>query len=294
VGTALFEAKDLRIDVHGVAAVDGLSVATGEGRVVLIGAGRALFDAMGGLAQPVRGSLAVQGLPAASALAAGLVASAPADPAFPPTWTPLSYATWSARLAGLGRAEAKASAERALERMGMKGHAGIPLGQALLALKRATSIAAALATGAPMIVLEDPSASLDDATAAELARIVAHALEDRAWVLFASRAPLASALVATAAEAIVLAGSLVADRGAPAVLATRSRRYSVDAQGAGEALARAVAARGAKVESLVAIPGSARFVLELPEGATTRDLFACAVEVGAVVVELCPIARAFA
>jgi hypothetical protein len=144
-----------------------------------------------------------------------------------------------------------------------------------------------------VIALEDPSPSLDDDAASSLLKVTANALEGRAWILFASRAPLSSPLVAAAGEAIVLSGSTVAERGAPTALATRARRYAVDVQGAGEALAREVSARGAIVESIVATAGSARFVLELPEGGTTRDLFACAAAVGAVVVELRPIARAF-
>jgi ABC-2 type transport system ATP-binding protein len=293
VGPALLEANDLRVDVHGVAEVDGLTFTTEHDRVVVVGAGRALFDAAGGVVTPARGVVYVQGRPAAEALAAGHVAAAPRDPALPPKWTPLEYATWSARLAGFARADAAARASAAVERMGMRAQAGVSLGTAPLVVKRATSIAAAFATGARVIVLEDPSPSLGDADAAELAKVTARALEGRAWILFAARAPLASALVASAEEAIVIAGSSVADRGLPAVLATRDRRYAVDAHGAGEALARAVVARGARVESFVASPGSARFVLELPEGATTRDLFACAADVGAVVVELRPIARAF-
>jgi hypothetical protein len=181
-----------------------------------------------------------------------------------------------------------------VERLGLRAHASEPLGRATLAVKRATSIAAAFATGARVVVIEDPSPSLEDEAAAALMKVAANALEGRAWILFAARAPLSSPLVASAGEAIVLAGSTVADRGPPALLATRARRYAVDVHGAGEALVRAVKARGASVESVVAVPGSARFVLELPEGGTTRDLFVCAAEVGAVVVELRPIARAFA
>ncbi len=290
---ALFQATDLRIDVHGTAAVDGLSVASASERVVVVGAGTPLFDALRGVATPVRGRVEVLGVPAREALAQGLLASAPADPASPAKWTVRTYVTWAARLTGMGFAQAKTNVADALERLTLAEHADAVLSKRPLALRRATSIAAALATGARAILLEDPTASLDDPTAAELGRLVTRALEGRAWVLFASRAPLVSPLVASAGEAIVMNGSAVADRGLPATLATRARRYTVDAQGRGEALARAVAARGATVESLLVLPGSARFVMQLPEGTTTRDLFACAVEVGAVVVELAPIARAF-
>ncbi|MGO8999240.1 MAG: bacterio-opsin activator domain-containing protein [Polyangiaceae bacterium] len=294
MGPALLATDDLRIDVHGVAVVDGLTLATEHDRVVVVGAPRALFEAACGVVRPSRGAIRIQGTASSDALDAGVIAGAPVDPPLPPTWTPLAYVAWSARLAGFGRAEAGARAAAAVERMGLRAQATEALGRASLAVKRATSIAAAFATGARVIALEDPSLSLEDDAAAALMTVTARALEGRAWLLFASRAPLASPLVAVAEEAIVLSGSTVADRGPPKALATRGGRYTVDVQGPGEALARAVAARGAVVESVVTEPGSARFVLELPEGGSTRDLFACAVEVGAVVVELRPIARAFA
>jgi ABC-type multidrug transport system ATPase subunit len=291
---ALLETNDLRIDVHGVAAVDGLSLVTEHDRVVVIGAPRALLEAACGILRPARGTVSVQGVAAVEALAAGTVAGAPLDPRLPAWWTPLAYAVWSAQLTGFSHAEATARGAAAIERLGLGPHAGAALGRATLAVRRATAIAAAFATGARVIALEDPTPSLEDDAAGALLKVTANALEGRAWILFASRAPLSSPLVAAAGEAIVLSGSTVAERGAPAVLAARSRRYAVDVQGAGQALARAVASRGGVVESVVAAPGSARFVLELPEGGTTRDLFACAAEVGAVVVELRPIARAFA
>jgi ABC-type Na+ transport system ATPase subunit NatA len=294
VGVPLLATSDLRIDVHGVAAIDGLTLETEHDRVVVIGGPRALFEASGGIVRPSRGSITIQGVPAVRALASGAVAAAPLDPPLPPRWTPLAYASWSARLAGFSRGEATVRGEAAIERLGLRPHVTAILGGATPAIRRATSIAAAFATGARVIALEDPSPSLEDDAASALLRVVANALEGRAWILFAARAPLSSPLVGAAGEAIVLAGSTVAERGAPTVLATRARRYAVDAQGQGEALARAVAARGLVVESLVAVPGAARFIVELPEGGTTGDLFACAAEVGAVVVDLRPIARAFA
>jgi ABC-type Na+ transport system ATPase subunit NatA len=297
VGVPLLATSDLRVDDHGVAAIDGLTLETEHDRVVVIGAPRALFEATCGILRPARGTVAIQGLSSALALESGIVAGALLDPPLPARWTPLVYAAWSARLAGFSRGEAAARSEAAVERLGLRPHAASPLGGANVAIRRATAIAGAFATGARVIALEDPSPSLDDDAANALLRVVARALEGRAWILFAPRAPLSSPIVAAAGEAIVLAGSTVAERGAPTVLATRTRRYAVDAQGEGEALARAVASRGVVVESVVAVPGSARFIVELPEhpeGQTTRDLFACAAEVGAVVVELRPIARAFA
>jgi ABC-type multidrug transport system ATPase subunit len=287
---------DLRIDVAGVAAIDGLTLATRSEveRAVVVGAPRALFEATCGLVRPSRGTIAVQGASAVEAMACSGVAGAPLDPPMPADWSPLDYVTWSARLAGMTKGEASARAASALERIGIRGEARGALGRAPLATKRATSIAAAIATGARVLALEDPTASLDDDAAHAVARHVVRALEGRAWILFAARAPLGSDLVAACAEAFVIAGSACVESGAPSELAMRVRTYSVDAHGEVEALAAKLASRVLRVESRLVAHRTARFVVELAPGETTRALFACAEEVGAVVVELRPIARAFA
>jgi ABC-type multidrug transport system ATPase subunit len=296
VGAPLLATDDLRIDVGGVAAIDGLAMATGQDveRVVVIGAPRALFDATCGLVKPSRGTIAVQGISSVEAMAHAGVAGAPVDPPMPADWSPLDYVTWSARLVGMTKGEATARAASALDRIGIRGEAHGLLGRAPVATKRATSIAAALATGARVIALEDPTASLDDDAAHAVARHVVRALEGRAWILFAARAPLASDLVASCAEALVIAGSACVESGPPAELAARARTYAVDAHGDVEALAAKLASRVLRVESRHVAHRSARFVVELAPGETTYALFACAEEVGAVVVELRPIARAFA
>ncbi len=68
----------------------------------------------------------------------------------------------------------------------------------------------------------------------------------------------------------------------------------MDARGARDAFAARLANHGAHVETVASDAASSRFVVELPEGATTRDVFACAADAGAVIVELRPIAAAFA
>ncbi len=290
----LLAASDLRVDVRGVPALDRLTFATTADRALLLGAPRALFEAASGIVRPSRGTLSLRGVPAAEALASADVASAPRDPAFPADWSVRTYVTWNARLAGLSRGDATPRVNTALERMGLRTFATHALKTAPLALRRATVLAGALATGARVIVLEDPFGGLEDEAAAELAKVTVRALHERDWLLFAARAPLGSALVAAADEALVVSESAVIEQGRPSVLATRSNKYAVDVYGDGEALAVRIKARGASVESLVAGANSARFTLELPEGASTRDLFVCAEEVGAIVVELRPISRAFA
>jgi ABC-type multidrug transport system ATPase subunit len=292
--TALLSVSDVRLDEGGVASLDGLTMETAAERVVVVGAPRVLFEAASGVARPARGAVRVRGLEAAEALSRGLVAGAPLDPPLPADWTSVDYATWSGRLSGLAKAEAQARAIAGLEQLGLRAEARWPLGRASLPARRATVLAAALATGARTIALEDPTTGLDDDASHALGALVVRALEERAWVLFAARAPLTSELVASSGEALVIAGSSCVDRGVPAALAARARRYAAFATGRTEALAARMTERGARVESVVSGPGSARFVVELAEGSTTRDLFACAEEAGAVVVELRPIALAFA
>ena len=144
--------------------------------------------------------------------------------------------------------------------------------------------------------------------------MTAAALEGRAWALFAPRMSLGSPLTAAADEAIVVVGSDVGAQGAPRDLAARDRRYALEVHGDAPALIAALEARGAKVDpprsALSAAPAGGgavdgdaggrgdarrtRIVVDLARDQTTRDLLAGAEAVGAVIVDLRPIARAFA
>ena len=96
----------MRVDDAGVAAIDGLTLATTTTRAVVLGAARALFEAASGIRPIAHGSLRVLGVPIAHAIAEGLVAGAPLDVPLPPDWTARAYVTWSARLAGNDKAKA--------------------------------------------------------------------------------------------------------------------------------------------------------------------------------------------
>src|ERR1700722_19056757 len=217
----LLELVHTRIDVEGVPTVDGLSLTTGGDRIVILGGAKVLFEAASGMRVPTHGEIRARGVAARSAARIGLLAGAPCDPPFPAKWTVRDYVTWSARLAGHGPGDARALVEQALAEMKMFAVAGDRLRGAPTQTRRATSIAAALATGADMILLEEPVAGLPDDTARHFARIVLRALGKRAWAVFAARLPLESPFAMDADEAaVVLGGSLVA-QGAPAELAAR-------------------------------------------------------------------------
>ena len=285
----MIAARNARVDVEGVPAIDGLSLETTGTHVLVLGAARALFEAACGMRPVARGDIAIDGARAQDALTAGRVAGAPLDPPLPPTWSAGTYIEWNARLAGNGRGASRSLAKDAIERMRMGAIAGATPGKAAPHARRAAVIAGAIASGARVVLLEDPLASLPEDTARNLGRVLAQALADRAWALFAPRVSLSSPLAASADEALVIVGSEVAAQGSPASLAGRERAYAVKVHGSLDALASLAEARGAKVAR-----GQAELTIDLGEGLSTRDLLRMASEANAVIVELRPVAGAFA
>lgn len=284
---SIVAAEDLRVDVDDVPAVDGLSLAiTGE-RSLVLGAPRALFEAASGLRPVVRGALAVQGAPAAQAIAQRIAAGAPLDPPLPPKWTPLEYATWSARLTGHGAAEARAAAKEAVAKLQLGALESTPITRIATHARRATVVAGALATGARVLLLEDPTGGLPEEIARSWGQTLVQALADRAWVVFAPRVPLTSPVALAAEEALVVSGSRLDAQGSPASLASEARRFVARVHGAVDGLTARLTARGARVE----VDG-VRLVVDLGESLRTHELLRICAETSVVVVELLPLARA--
>lgn len=289
----LLAASAVRIDVAGCPALDGLTLATTGERALVLAAPRALFEAASGVRSVARGELRVEGLAPQAAVREGLVACAPLDPPMPPAWTVLQYVAWSARLVGHPRATAHALAAAALERLQLGAFAGAKLGGASPGTRRGTVLAAAVATGAPGLLVEDPIAGLPDESARPFARVVARLLGERRAVVFAGRLPLESPLALWADEAIVVGGSAVLAQGAPAEIAAAERTLALRVQGDVDAFVRAVAtAGGAAFVTSGAVP-PLRVRVELGPLAA-RDLLRIAADAQAVVLELRPLAGAFA
>jgi ABC-type cobalamin/Fe3+-siderophores transport system ATPase subunit len=288
VSAPLLELRSARVDAGGVPAIDGLSLATTERKVLVLGAARALFEAASGVRAPAHGEVLVLGEAATRALSAGRVASVPLDLAAPPSWTAREYVEWSARLAGHGRRAARAMAAQSLSEMRVASLADTKLARAEAHARRAVFAAGALATGAEVLLLEDPLAALPDDTARNLGKLLTQALAGRAWIVFAGRMPLVSPLALAADEALVVSGSELAAQGQPAEIAALDRSFALRLLGAADAFAARVAARGARV----ARAHGMELVIELGP-LTTTDVVALAEEAGAVIVELTPLARTF-
>jgi ABC-2 type transport system ATP-binding protein len=257
--------------------------------MLVLGGARALFEAASGVRDPSHGEVLVRGVAARDAARAGSAAGAPCDPPLPPGWTPRDYVTWSARIAGHRRGDAQALAAQAIAEMKMAAIQGERLASATTQTRRATSIAAALATGAETILLEEPLAGLADDSARHFARIVLRALGRRAWVVFAARLPLESPFAMDADEAAVVLGGRVVGQGAPAELAARDRAYAVRMIGGADEFARLASERGARVSGA----GPERTV-DLGESLAVSDLLRAAREAQATILELRPLSHAFA
>lgn len=283
----------LRVDVGGLPAIDGLTLTSTGDHVLVLGAARALFEAAAGMRPVARGDLFVEGRSAMDAVRAGLVACVPLDPPLPESWTVRQYATWSARLAGHPRATALSLAAEALERMQITSTMKVKLLTASPPIRRAAVIAAALATGAATLLVEDPVLGLPDESAQTLARATARALNDRSTVLFAARMPLQSPLTIAADEAIVITGSQVVVQGAPAEIAASERAVALRVHGDVDAFLRAIEARGA--HGVAALGARPPVYVRVDLGPlVARDLLHIAAESDAVVLELRPLARSFA
>jgi ABC-type multidrug transport system ATPase subunit len=286
----LLVADDLRVDIDGIPACDGISFRSTGVRLLVLGAPRALFEATTGLASVVRGTLAVRGEPAANAAALGRLAGAPSDPPLPPGWTTLDYVRWNARLGGVPRGEARAKAEAAIEKLQLGSMKKTLLSLLPAHARRAAVVAGALSTGASILVLDDPLAGLSDEIAVPYGRILAQALADLEWIVFASRMPLASPLTLLADEAIVATAMRVDAQGTPAELAAAPRRFVGRLEGAPPAVAAIaplLAERGAMIEA-----HGAHVSFHLGADMTTSELMAICDRAGVAVLELLPVARA--
>lgn len=289
----LLTAAAVRIDVAGSPVLDGLSLSSSGEHVLVMAAPRPLFDAFSALRGPVRGELRVEGVAPKEAVRQGQVACAPRDPPMPPTWTVHQYVSWSARLVGHSRSTARQLADDAIERLSLGPLARAKLGGAAPGTRRGTVLAAAVATGAPGLLLEDPLLGLPDEVARPFARVVARLLADRRGALFAGRLPLESPLALWADEAIVLDGSQVVAQGPPAEIAAAERTLALRVHGDAGAFARAVEAEGGLALVQAITPTEARVRVELGPLAA-RDVMRIAGEARTVVVELRPLSSAFA
>jgi ABC-type multidrug transport system ATPase subunit len=284
----LLHADSVRVD-DGVPVVENLTIETTGTNVAVVGAARALFEAMCGVRPIVRGTLRICGMDPRVAIRAGAMASAPIDVPVPARWTVHEFARENARLAGQAKSVADKLAKDAVHAMQLDAYAAKKLAGTDVSVKRAAMIAAALATGAGVIVVQDFTAGLPDAAARSLAKLFVAACEGRRWIVFAGRLALSSPIGLHADEALLFAGGRFVCAGLPAEIAARERTYTVRTSGEAEPFAAKLRERGAVVEG---IPGG--LTVTMPEDLATHELVALARDSNVVVLELLPLSGALA
>ena len=282
----LLVVEDLRVDVEDVPACDGLTLRTRGDRVLVLGAPRALQEAICGTRPVVRGALRIRGTAAGLAARDGIVAGAPLDPPLPPKWTAIEYVTWSARLAGHSASDARALAKDAIALVQLGAMATHPIARLVPHARRGVVLAAALATDAGVLVVEDPLAGLPEEIARTWALIMVQALADRAWLILASRVALTSPLAMEADEALLVTSSRLLAQGPPAEIAAADRRFVARIHGPLEELGARLVERGGRME----VQG-AQVLIDLGT-TTTAELLGMCTELEATVVEMVPLARA--
>jgi energy-coupling factor transport system ATP-binding protein len=291
--SSLLVTKSLRVDAGGAPAIDGLSLESTGRHVIVLGAPRALFEATANLRPVEHGELQVNGALPRSAARAGGAAAASLDPRLPPEWSVFQYIWWSARLSGLSRSQSQGAVDGALDRMQLLGHASTRLRAAPVTVRRGAVISAAIVTGAPLILLEDPLVGLPGDVARSFAHVISAAVEGHMTLIFAGRLALDSPLVLASDEAIILDGSRVAAQGLPAQIAAGANSFAVRAAGDVGAFMSALGARGGLLHASERSGDSARFTVDLGD-LGTRDLLRVAEASSAVVLELRPLAWVFA
>ncbi len=289
MSTKWISAEAVRVDDRGGVAIEGLTFASDGPHLAIIGGPSILAHALAGTTPLARGTILLDGKMPHEAMLAGDVAHAPRDPRTPDEWTPRTLISWSARLMGMNGAEARTSANHAITKLGLTEMADRKLATLPLGAKRATSIAAALATKATTLVIDDPSPGLTDDAARTLERIAADALDDVKWILLTGRLSLASPFGLRADDAVLLGPEGVVAHGAPAEVAAKDRVYALRVVGPAQALADLVRARGATASAK-----DRELEVELSADMTTRDLFSMASEASVTIVSLRPIANGVA
>jgi energy-coupling factor transporter ATP-binding protein EcfA2 len=170
----------------------------------------------------------------------------------------------------------------ALVRMKLDAFRKTKLEKASAMIRRGTHLAAALATGAGILVLSDPEEDLDAEAARGFVATVTKAIADKEHLVFRGK----TAPVGSYDLALVFSGGTLIAEGTPEELAAATRTFFVRLSGAPAMFVEQATAREWKPEQL----GPAYLRITLPEGTGTHAAFALASETEVTITELSPVA----
>jgi iron complex transport system ATP-binding protein len=223
-------ARDVRVALDGRPVLHGVDLAVEAGSWVTIigpnGAGKStLLRTVGGLL-PFTGSISLFGTDTARLRRrerARLVATVPQTPTVPPGMTVLDYALLGRTpyISALGRESAAdlAAVHAVLDRIDLTGFAERPLERLSGGERQRVFLARALAQGATLLLLDEPTAALDIGHQQEVLDLVDELRRDRGLTVLATMHDL-SVAGEYADRLVLLAAGRVAAVGRPAEVLT--------------------------------------------------------------------------
>jgi NitT/TauT family transport system ATP-binding protein len=220
-----------------VVALDGLSLSVRDGEIVALvgpsGCGKStLLELLSGLQQPDDGSVTAE--PAAYM---------PQRDALLPWRSALANAALALECAGVRRREARAAARPLFERFGLEGFEDARPAELSGGMRQRVALARTFLIGRPLLLLDEPFASLDAITRGSLQEWLAGALraEPRTVVLVTHDVQEAIYLADRVAVLSPRPGRIVAELDVP-IPRPRPRRQTVTSRGFAELEERALEA----------------------------------------------------
>ena len=228
---------NLTVRLDGVEVLRGVELAVAAGEWVTVigpnGAGKStLLRAVGGLL-PVAGAISLFGTPGARLKRrerARLVAIVPQTPVVPPGMSVLDYVLLGRTpyIAPLGR-ESRAdldAVERVLDRLDLTAFAARPLERLSGGERQRVFLARALAQGATLLLLDEPTTALDIGHQQEVLELVDELRRDRGLTVLATMHDL-SVAGGYADRLVLLANGRVVAAGRPDEVLTAARLSTV-------------------------------------------------------------------
>ncbi len=186
----VIEADSLTKQYDGVRALDGVSFEVREGEVFALvgpnGAGKTtLLRILTDILRPDSGRLRILGRESIRDVL-GQIGYLPEERGLYKSLSPLETVSYFARLKGLSTASAKAAAERALEMVGMLSHARRKLEELSKGMAQRVQLAATLAHGPKLLILDEPLSGLDPVSARALQDVIFRMREEGRTVLLST------------------------------------------------------------------------------------------------------------
>jgi ABC-type multidrug transport system ATPase subunit len=191
----VIEAREVTRRFGGQAALDDVSLSVGQGEIHALlgpnGAGKTtLLRILAGLTTPSDGQVEVLGSDASRAARSlraqiGLVPSG--DRTLYLRISGLENLTFFARLHGMRRRQARARAEELLDYVGLSGAARRPVGTYSHGMQKRLSVARALLTAPPVLLVDEATHDLDPTAASDVRELVAELARAGAAVVWATQ-----------------------------------------------------------------------------------------------------------